>query len=817
MAERRQYAVLGPLPSKLDTRGFLGCEIVDGMPSRERAVVVVWLPKDLTDDLKQVAKLQRETAFVTQLRHPNLIGVHGLECFEEGWARVVDYGDGEPLLSLLLAARDQQASLPTNVAARVVADLAAGVAYAHETGEQGLTNRAIAHGGLRPDTVLIGFDGTAKVSGYGASAFAPHEALPSKTAYLSPEQVIGGRSTASAASDIYALGAILYELLAGEPPFAGAADVEGAIMTGAPKPLELEGRAAALAAVAMKAMSKRGADRHPTVAAFRAALIEACDGEDGLASRDAVRGVVDDLIPPDAPEREQREDLLASSDDPDAVTVLSARGAPPEGVDLKLFEAARPKSAVRAPPSSAPVARPPSEPTPEPESEPEPAPAAEAPKPKAELAAFPDSPSSAPEPEAAAEPEPEPEPAAATEAAPEEAPEPSEAPEPPSTGTEKPKRAAIPREAETVIAAAPPSATPRQVVDRSATVRADPTTPPTPAAPSPTSTVVDDDPAATMPDDLPAPLPPAPTEPAMAPPEAAAPGVAAAYAAAPPPQRLEKRANFLEAAHETTSRIPGRRTSRADGGDDEGTPMPGPVPRAPIREDSITSFRKDVGDNSRSMLFLAVLVAGAILYSVFHFSKPPPEGLTEDSERHVIPKEMLEVALGEGGIAELPEDPGPAELVEPGEVVDAGPGGEDDPAKPVAKTGHLRVSVVPEVDVYVQDKHLGRSPIEVELPVGQHRLRFTDKDKRINIYKRYRVLPGARVDDAIELKQAKLTVNAPKGAAIYMNGAKIGEAPMEPLAVYQGSYHLRVSFDGRNFAKMVDAKPGADMVFNVKQ
>ncbi len=367
MAERRQYAVLGPLPSKLDTRGFLGCEIVDGMPSRERAVVVVWLPKDLTDDLKQVAKLQRETAFVTQLRHPNLIGVHGLECFEEGWARVVDYGDGEPLLSLLLAARDQQASLPTNVAARVVADLAAGVAYAHETGEQGLTNRAIAHGGLRPDTVLIGFDGTAKVSGYGASAFAPHEALPSKTAYLSPEQVIGGRSTASAASDIYALGAILYELLAGEPPFAGAADVEGAIMTGAPKPLELEGRAAALAAVAMKAMSKRGAERHPTVAAFRAALIEACDGEDGLASRDAVRGVVDDLIPPDAPEREQREDLLASSDDPEAVTVLSARGAPPEGVDPKLFEAARPKSAVRAPPSSAPVARRSAEPTPEPE------------------------------------------------------------------------------------------------------------------------------------------------------------------------------------------------------------------------------------------------------------------------------------------------------------------------------------------------------------------------------------------------------------------------------------------------------------------
>ncbi len=81
MGAARQFAVLGPLMSGSENRAFLGCEVIEGVPHPDLPVVIVWLPDDVTKDPKQVARLQRETSFVTQLKHPNIIRVYGLECF----------------------------------------------------------------------------------------------------------------------------------------------------------------------------------------------------------------------------------------------------------------------------------------------------------------------------------------------------------------------------------------------------------------------------------------------------------------------------------------------------------------------------------------------------------------------------------------------------------------------------------------------------------------------------------------------------------------------------------------------------------------
>src|SRR5688500_19878385 len=120
MAGRRQYGVLGPLLSGAETRAFMGVEVIDGEPKRDRPVVVVCLPDDVTSDPSRVAKLQRETAFVTQLKHRNIIRVFGLECFEEGWARVVAFVDAEPLHQVLLKAREAGQELDVRMAARIV-------------------------------------------------------------------------------------------------------------------------------------------------------------------------------------------------------------------------------------------------------------------------------------------------------------------------------------------------------------------------------------------------------------------------------------------------------------------------------------------------------------------------------------------------------------------------------------------------------------------------------------------------------------------------------------------------------------------------
>ncbi|MEQ8982794.1 MAG: protein kinase, partial [Deltaproteobacteria bacterium] len=346
MPEARQYAVFGPLLSGAQSRAFLGCEVVAGVPRRDRPVVVVWLPDDVTSDPKAVARLQRETAFVTQLRHPNIIRVHGLECFDEGWARIVDFADAEPLAKVLSRAREEFRPIDPRIAARIIVDICQGVHHAHEEGQSRYAGRPIVHGGVRPDTILITFRGEAMVTGYGASVLAPTQhgtPAADKFVYFAPEQIIGGKATASPASDVYAIGAVLYELVAGHAPYAGASDVERAVLTGDPPLLEATGLAGRLGNIAATAMAKRGVDRFDTVDIMREAIEKAL-ADDGveMPSHEDVASLVGGLIPPSAPERKSRRELLDSADDPDTVTVLSRPDEAPEGVDADLFEASRP-------------------------------------------------------------------------------------------------------------------------------------------------------------------------------------------------------------------------------------------------------------------------------------------------------------------------------------------------------------------------------------------------------------------------------------------------------------------------------------------
>jgi serine/threonine-protein kinase len=345
MTDERQYAVLGPLPSTRETRAFLGVEVVEGRVQRDHPVVVAWLPTTATTDPKQVARLQRETAFVTTLAHPNIVRVHGLECFQEGWARVTDYVDAESLASLLDLADQRGLDLPAEVVARIVADAAGAVAYAHETGLQSLGSRPVVHGAVRLDTLLVGFDGRTRLSGYGAGPIlleAGPDEPRSHLAFLAPEQIIGGRSTISPGTDVYGLGATLYALLVRKLPFADAEDLEQAILSHDPAWPAFEGPKARLLEVARVAMAKRGNLRFSTAQAMRQAVLESVGGEPGLAEHVEVATVFSSLVSVDAPERVARRQLLEQAGDLNALTTLGRPSQPPAGVDPALHEASRP-------------------------------------------------------------------------------------------------------------------------------------------------------------------------------------------------------------------------------------------------------------------------------------------------------------------------------------------------------------------------------------------------------------------------------------------------------------------------------------------
>ncbi|MEM7674374.1 MAG: protein kinase [Myxococcota bacterium] len=327
MPAERQFAVLGPLQSGVATRAFLGVEVVDEAPLPDRPVVIVWLPDELTGDARRLARLQLETELVRQLRHPNIIDVHGLVAFEEGWARIVQFVDGEPLSRIIKEAKAQARSFEPTLVARLILDVCRGVAYAHEEGMRRLHGNPIVHGGLRPDTIMIGFDGVVSVTGYGASALAPKldgRPTPGSMRYFAPEQVLGGQATASPTTDVYMIGAVLYELLGAELGFDGEEDPERAILDAEPPKRELKGVAAGLQSVALRAMAKRSAERFETIDEVAQAVRDVIAHEDlDLPPVTDISAFVEALIPADAPERVGRKDLLATAADADSVTMLT--------------------------------------------------------------------------------------------------------------------------------------------------------------------------------------------------------------------------------------------------------------------------------------------------------------------------------------------------------------------------------------------------------------------------------------------------------------------------------------------------------------
>jgi serine/threonine-protein kinase len=762
MGDLRQFAVLGPLLSGSENRAFLGCEVIEGVPHPDLPVVIVWLPDDVTKDPKQVARLQRETSFVTQLKHLNIIRVYGLECFDEGWARVVAYVDGEPLHQVLARAREVEREIDPRIAARIVVDCCEGVHHAHEEGQSRYAGRPIVHGGIRTDTLLLTFQGVTMVTGYGASVLAPPQiagkTAPEKFAYLAPEQIIGGKATASPSTDVYAIGALLYELLTGHAPFDGAQDIERAVLTSEPTRIEDEGVKGRLGSVALTALAKRGSDRFESVAQLRDAIITAL-ADDQPAAKEEVAMLVNELIPASTTERQGRASLLGSAHDLDSITILSRPARAPEGVDAVLFEASRPG-------------------------------------PQSRLPAFQD-----PAEQVEREAKPREENTIVDGRVPahfqEEMPTQIEPPDPveaffEGSGNGSPQPVTVPAmpapDAQAMQAAAGLMA---QGQVRAQSMQAQPQ--------GPVQSGI-----ANL---------------AGAPPRGPTPSMT------PPPQN----GNFLRAQ----SSVPQQPASGygsaprppAQNAMARSLQAPAAIPRAPMRETSaITNFDRKVGDSSRSILIAVLVGAAVLLIGIFYFAAPPPE-VREEAKietHHALPKDLVKAVLTQPKDKtsgdELPEKPDDTAAAQPeaGTEGQAPNTAEVPPgATEAERFGKLTLNTDPDVDVYDGNDLLGRTPITTKLAVGTHKLRFTDKKTGLNVYRTYKIRPAGDHHDSIAFGTSKLVIEAPDGAAILLNQRLVGKAPIEPVTIYEGKYHLKVTLDGKSWADWFDAPAGRTINYKV--
>jgi eukaryotic-like serine/threonine-protein kinase len=179
----------------------------------ERPVAIKLMNREIASDSDQLERFRREARSVAQLSHPHIVSV--IDAGEEDNTPfiVLEYVDGETLKSLI---RRDGPLEPAEAIAYAI-EIARALDCAHE--------RYIVHRDVKPQNVLLGAEGGAKITDFGIARMLTEEGLTidgrvlGTTDYVSPEQALGQSVTGQ--SDIYSLGVVLYEMLAGCPPFRG--------------------------------------------------------------------------------------------------------------------------------------------------------------------------------------------------------------------------------------------------------------------------------------------------------------------------------------------------------------------------------------------------------------------------------------------------------------------------------------------------------------------------------------------------------------------------------------------------------------------
>ncbi|MHB8838107.1 MAG: serine/threonine-protein kinase [Gemmatimonadaceae bacterium] len=238
-----------------------------------RRVALKVLPPELAFREEVRRRFLREAQMAAQLSHPNIVPIYsvdeasGLVYFAMGLV------EGAPLAKLLF----EEARPPIPVVRRLLREVADALQYAHA--------RGVVHRDIKPDNILVEAEtGRAMVTDFGIARAAQGEVRLTATgiavgtpAYMSPEQAMGEREVDGRA-DLYSLGIVGYQMLAGELPFV-AANTPSMLMkhlSEPPRPL-LDLRPdlpANLAAAIERALCKAPGDRWPDAASFRDALAE---------------------------------------------------------------------------------------------------------------------------------------------------------------------------------------------------------------------------------------------------------------------------------------------------------------------------------------------------------------------------------------------------------------------------------------------------------------------------------------------------------------------------------------------------------------
>lgn len=234
-----------------------------------REVAIKFLRPELASDPSYVDRFLAEAKSLGSLNHPNIATLYALPQEDDHVCMIMELVRGRTVEQLI---EDRRYQLWIRESLAIVAQAADGLSYAHEQG--------VIHRDIKPSNLMITESGRVKIMDFGIARVRGSDRMTRAGSavgtpiYMSPEQCRGLEGDER--SDIYSLAIVLYELLAGAPPFKGATDYEltKAHLGTPPPPLipRIAGVDPPLESAIMTALSKRPEQRFPSMRSFSDAI-----------------------------------------------------------------------------------------------------------------------------------------------------------------------------------------------------------------------------------------------------------------------------------------------------------------------------------------------------------------------------------------------------------------------------------------------------------------------------------------------------------------------------------------------------------------